>query len=81
MANVPETRRDMFFSKKNEGLLERLLTTDFKRRIGADLSPTQEKALDKRISYYMAAVYENTENATASIQELNKEVLQAVVPD
>jgi len=81
MANVPETRRDIFFSKKNEGLLERLLTTDFKRRIGADLSPTQEKALDKRISYYMAAVYENTENATASIQELNKEVLQAVVPD
>jgi hypothetical protein len=81
MSNVPETRRDMFFSKKNEGLLERLLTTDFKRRIGTELSPTQENALDKRIVYYMSTIFNDAENATASIQELNKEVLQAVVPD
>jgi hypothetical protein len=81
MASALEARKDTFFSKNNEALLERLLTNDFKRRIGNDLTAIQEKALEKRISYYMGAVFNNVENTTASIQELNKEVLQAVVPD
>ena len=81
MASALETRKDAFFSKNNEALLERLLTNDFKRRIGTELTAIQEKALEKRVAYYMGAVFSNVENTTASIQELNKEVLQAVVPD
>jgi hypothetical protein len=81
MANVQENRRDAFFSKSNEGLLERLLTKDFNRRIGGELTEQQEVALEKRVKYYMEKVYEDKDTATAPITELNKAVLQAVVPD
>ena len=81
MAYVQENRKDAFFSKKNEELLERLLTKDFNRRIGKELNTQQENALEKRVQYYMGKVYNDVVNERSPIQDLNKAVLQAVVPD
>ena len=81
MANIQESRKDSFFSKGNEGLLERLLTKDFNRRMGGELNEQQEVALTKRVKYYMEKVYNDGELKSAPIPELNKAVLQAVVPD
>jgi len=81
MANVQVTRKDEFFSRKNEDLLERLLVKDFNRRIGAELTEVQGVALEKRIKYYMGKVYADEANTGAQIRDLNTAVLQAVVPD
>ena len=81
MANLQESTKDVFFSKKNEGMLERLLTTDINRRIGADLSPKQQIRLEKTIDYYMGKVYEDPTYMGKPVQVLNKHVLQAVIPD
>lgn len=79
--SVQETRRDTFFSKKNEGVLEKVLVKDFNRRLGSELTEQQENALNKRVKYYMGKVYEDTEYSSAPIQTLNTAVLKAVVPD
>ena len=68
-----------FFNPKNEAMLDRLLQSDFKRRIGGDLSEKQNQRLVKTVKHYMTEVY--SKNPDQSIQFLNKEVLQSVVPD
>ena len=68
-----------FFNPKNEAMLDRLLNSDFQRRVGADLSDKQSVRLVKTVKHYMTEVY--SKNPDQSIQFLNKEVLQAVVPD
>ena len=68
-----------FFNPKNEAMLDRLLQSDFKRRIGGDLSEKQNQRLVKTVKHYMTEVY--SKNPEQSIQYLNKEVLQSVVPD
>jgi hypothetical protein len=81
MADIQPNTRDVFFSQKNEAMLGRLLNTDFQRRLGGDLNDKQEVRLQKTIEHYMKEIYGAEANAGMSIQYLNKEVLQAVVPD
>ena len=81
MANVQEVRKDTFFSKKNEELLERLLVKDFNRRLGTELTELQENALEKRVKYYMTKVYNDEISTNSQLRDLNTAVLQAVVPD
>ena len=68
-----------FFNAKNEAMLERLLNTDFQRRIGGDLTDKQQTRLKKTVKHYMTEVY--AKNPTQPVQYLNKEVLTSVVPD
>ena len=68
-----------FFNPMNETMLDRLLNTDFQRRIGGSLNQKQQQRLVKTVRHYMTEVY--SKNPDTSIQFLNKEVLQSVVPD
>lgn len=68
-----------FLSSRNETMIARLLNTDFQRRIGGDLSEKQKERLGKTVKHYMNEVY--SKNPKEPVQYLNKEVLQAVVPD
>ena len=68
-----------FFNPKNEAMLDRLLYSDFQRRLGGELSEKQNQRLVKTVKHYMTEVY--SKNSDQSIQFLNKEVLQSVVPD
>ena len=68
-----------FFNPKNEAMLDRLLYADFQRRVGGELSEKQNQRLVKTVKHYMTEVY--SKNPEQSIQYLNKEVLQSVVPD
>lgn len=70
---------DQFFNVRNETMLERILYTDFQRRMGDDLTEKQQQRLIKTVKHYMTEVYAKSPNQTP--QFLNKEVLQAVVPD
>lgn len=70
-----------FFAPTNEALLQRLLYTDFQRRIGGDLNEKQKVRLVKTVHHYMKEVSTDDDNAGKSVQFMNKEVLQAVVPD
>ena len=81
MADIQPNTRDVFFSQKNEAMLERLLNTDFQRRLGGELNDKQEVRLRKTVEHYMKEIYSAEANAGMSIQYLNKEVLQSVVPD
>jgi len=60
-------------------MLDRLLYSDFQRRVGGELSEKQNQRLVKTVKHYMTEVY--SKNPEQSIQYLNKEVLQSVVPD
>jgi len=80
MATAQENRV-AFISKANEDFVERLLVKDFNRRIGGELNSQQKSALEKRVKYYMTRVYNDPEVVDNSVQNLNKIVLQAVVPD
>lgn len=68
-----------FFSSGNVTMLNRLLNSDFQRRLSTDLSSKQQERLGKTIQHYMTEVY--AKNPTQPVQYLNKEVLTAVVPD
>lgn len=59
--------------------MERLLNTDFQRRIGGDLTDKQKDRLNKTVKHYMTEIY--AKNSGESLQYLNKEVLTSVVPD
>lgn len=76
---VSQNPRDVFFSPKNEAMLDRLLYTDFQRRVGGDLSEKQKERLVRTVRHYMNEVYEK--NGNKPIQFLNKEVLSVTVPD
>ncbi len=73
------TLKDSFFAERNEAMLDRLLYTDFQRRIGGDLSGKQKERLVKTVRHYMNEVYENL--GDQPIRVLNTETLSAVVPD
>jgi hypothetical protein len=81
MADIRVNSKDAFFGKKNEALLDKLLTDDFQRRLGTGLSPRETSRLNNTVEYYMKQVYDNSENSGKSLQEMNREVLKAVVPD
>lgn len=71
--------QSQFFNQKNEAMLDRLLYTDFHRRLGGDLTDKQKERLNKTVKHYMTEIY--AKNSGESIQFLNKEVLTSVVPD
>jgi len=71
--------QSQFFSTKNEVMIERLLNTDFQRRIGGELTDKQKERLNKTVKHYMTEVY--GKNSGAPLQKLNTEVLTSVVPD
>lgn len=81
MAEIKSSQRDVFFSQKNESMIQRLLNTDFQRRVGSELSEKQSSRLSKTIKHYMSEVYNNANNSGKPVQTLNTEVLQSVVPD
>lgn len=71
--------QSQFFNQKNESMLDRLLYSDFQRRIGGELTEKQKDRLNKTVKHYMTEVY--AKNSGQSLQYLNKEVLTSVVPD
>ena len=68
-----------FMSQSNETMLDRILYTDFQRRINRDLNDKQKERLVKTVHHYMEEV--NSSNTNGTITELNKEVLGLVVQD
>ena len=81
MADIRVNGKDAFLGKRNEALLDKLLTDDFQRRLGTGLSPKETTRLNNTVAYYMKQVYEDSENSGRSLQDMNMEVLKAVVPD
>jgi hypothetical protein len=81
MAEIKVSQRDVFFSQQNETMLKRLLNTDFQRRVGNQLNDKQSVRLSKTIKHYMDEIYTSQENIGKTVQSLNTEVLQSVVPD
>ena len=70
---------DVFFSEKNEAMLQRVLYNDICRRTGNDLSERQANRLIKTVKHYMGEIHRVKNGQPAS--ELNKEVLRVVLPD
>jgi hypothetical protein len=68
-----------FRDSQNESMLQRLMVDDFTRRTGANLNGKQKERLVKTVRHYMNEVAEAIPNQP--VQVLNKEVLQAAVPD
>ena len=62
-------------------MLQSLLADDFKRRIGNSLNDKESSRLTKTIEYYMKQVANDPENSATSLQNMNRQVLQVVVPD
>lgn len=81
MADIKVNSRNAFLGKKNEALLDKLLTDDFQRRLGTGLSAKESARLNNTVAYYMKQVYEDSESSGKSLQEMNRDVLKAVVPD
>jgi len=76
---VEMSSTDVFFSEKNESMLQRVLYNDICRRTGSDLSEKQASRLIKTVKHYMGEVHRVQKGQPAS--ELNKEVLRIVLPD
>ena len=70
---------DVFFSEKNEAMLQRVLYNDICRRTGNDLSERQATRLIKTVKHYMGEIHRVKNGQPAT--ELNKEVLRVVLPD
>ena len=71
--------QSQFFNPNNQTMIERLLNSDFQRRIGGDLTDKQKERLNKTVKHYMTEIY--SKNPGQPLQYLNKEVLTSVVPD
>lgn len=74
-----QRQSNVFLSAQNESMLDRLVYQDFQRRLGSDLSDKQKQRLLRTVRHYMTEVSEAL--PSAPLQEKNKEVLSAVVPD
>ena len=70
---------DVFFSEKNEGMLQRVVYNDVRRRIGGDLNERQATRLMKTVRHYMTEVHRVKGDVPPSV--LNKEVLAIALPD
>lgn len=77
---MSDQRADIFFSQKNEGVLQRVLYSDICRRIGGDLNEKQAARLMKTVKHYMGEIY-RVNGTTQNVQAMNTEVLQIVLPD
>lgn len=70
---------DVFFSEKNEAMLQRVLYNDVCRRTGNDLNEKQATRLIKTVKHYMGEIHRV--NGSKPVTDLNKEVLRIVLPD
>ena len=70
---------DVFFSEKNEGMLQRVVYNDVRRRIGGDLNERQATRLMKTVRHYMTEVHRVKGDVSTTV--LNKEVLAVALPD
>lgn len=68
-----------FLNQQNESMLNRLVYTDFMRRTNGVISDKQKDRLARTVHHYMREVY--SANPKDNVQNLNKEVLRAVVTD
>jgi hypothetical protein len=68
-----------FLHPDNKGILQRVLYKDVCRRYGGDLNEKQATRLIKTVDYYVTEVHRVHGNK--NMQFLNKEVLEAVLPD
>ena len=69
-----------FFSRDNEGMLQRALYKDICRRVGGDLNEKQATRLLKTVKHYMGEVH-RIQGGSLSTKELNREVGQVVLQD
>lgn len=74
-----QRQQNVFFSNQNESMLDRLVYQDFQRRLGSDLSEKQKQRLVRTVRHYMNEVHQALPDSP--LQNKNKEVLSAVVPD
>lgn len=70
---------DVFFSERNEAMLQRVLYNDVCRRTGNDLNEKQATRLIKTVKHYMGEIHRV--NGSKPVTDLNKEVLRIVLPD
>ena len=70
---------DVFFSERNEAMLQRVLYNDVCRRTGTDLNEKQATRLIKTVKHYMGEIHRV--NGSKPVSDLNKEVLRIVLPD
>lgn len=68
-----------FLDQKNEAMLNRLVYGDFMRRTNGSISEKQKDRLMRTVHHYMEEVYST--NPRGNVQNMNKEVLKAVVTD
>ena len=74
-----QRQQNVFLSNQNESMLDKLVYTDFQRRLGSDLNEKQKQRLVRTVRHYMNEV--NQALPSAPLQEKNSQVLAAVVPD
>lgn len=79
-SSMPTQRQqNVFLSNQNESMLDKLVYTDFQRRLGSDLNEKQKQRLLRTVRHYMEEVAEKL--PSAPLQEKNSQVLANVVPD
>lgn len=71
---------DVFFSQRNEAVLQRVLYNDLCRRTGKDLSEKQANRLISTVKHYMSEVY-RVATPGQGVKVMNAEVLRVVLPD
>jgi hypothetical protein len=74
-----QRQQNVFLSNQNESMLDKLVYTDFQRRLGSDLNEKQKQRLVRTVRHYMGEVQQAL--PSAPLQEKNSQVLAAVVPD
>jgi len=77
-SQVQQTRR-VFFSDQNETMLYGMLSNNFQKQLGSQLTEKQTSRLERALEHYMGEVFQN--NASLPIQNLNKEVLAVTASD
>ena len=68
-----------FLDQKNEAMINRLVYSDFMRRTNGNINDKQKDRLIRTVHHYMNEVYST--NPRGNVQNMNTEVLKAVVAD
>jgi len=74
-----QRQQSAFLSAQNQTMLDRLVYTDFQRRLGSDLSDRQKQRLVRTVRHYSEQVAQSM--PTLPLQEKNARVLSETVPD
>lgn len=68
-----------FLNQQNEAMINRLVYSDFMRRTNGNINDKQKDRLIRTVHHYMEEVHAT--NPRGNVQNMNKEVLKAVVAD